>query len=240
MAVVPRYRSSINQSLAWVLLSLSLATEMTACSATNPADKPAGFVDVTDIVPGVGLDIRYYGRNNFVGAPIAGYGAPKCLLSEQAALALKAVQIELAQRRLALKIFDCYRPQRAVDHFVRWAKDLSDQKTKAEYYPAVDKKNLFKDGYIAEKSGHSRGGTLDLTLTDTQTGRELDMGTPFDFFDPLSHTASQRIGKTQQANRSLLKSVMERHGFKNLKEEWWHFTLKDEPYPNRYFDFGID
>jgi zinc D-Ala-D-Ala dipeptidase len=199
-----------------------------------------GFVDVKEFIPSVELDIRYYTTDNFVGSRIDGYDAPKCFLTRAAAAALKNVQAELARNRRSLKIFDCYRPQRAVDHFIRWARDSSDQKTKSQYYPSIDKENLFKDGYLAEKSGHSRGSTLDLTLIDLASHRELDMGTNFDFFDPLSHTINGRIGKSQQDNRIALKSLMERHGFKNLEEEWWHFTLNNEPYPDKYFDFRVE
>lgn len=197
------------------------------------------FVNVKEIVPTVHLDIRYYTTHNFVGSRINGYDSPKCFLTKEAAIALKKVQEELERKQQSLKIFDCYRPQRAVDHFVRWAKDLADQKRKADYYPSVDKKYLFRDGYIAEKSGHSRGSTIDLTIMDLNSNQELDMGTGFDFFDPLSHTMNSHISQSQLDNRMALKSVMERYGFKNLAEEWWHFTLKNEPYPNQYFDFRI-
>lgn len=198
------------------------------------------FIDIREIIPSVQLDIRYYSKNNFIGSRIDGYDAPKCLLTRKTALALKVVQQELANKQQSLKIFDCYRPQRAVDHFVRWAKDLTDQKMKSEYYPAINKKNLFKDGYIAGKSGHSRGSTVDLTIMDLKSHRELDMGTHFDFFDPLSHTANGHISTSQQKNRLALKSIMERNGFKNLEEEWWHFTLKNEPYQNKYFNFNVE
>ncbi|HEY1266223.1 MAG TPA: M15 family metallopeptidase [Candidatus Binatia bacterium] len=198
-----------------------------------------GFVDVKEFIPSVHLNIRYYTTDNFVGSRIDGYDAPKCLLTREAAAALKSVQAELARNRQSLKIFDCYRPQHAVDHFIRWAKDLSDQKTKPKYYPSIDKESLFRDGYLAAKSGHSRGSTLDLTIIDLASNRELDMGTAFDFFDLLSHTLNSRITKSQQDNRLALKSAMERNGFKNLEEEWWHFTLKSEPYPDTYFDFKV-
>ena len=221
---------------------LVLVIFITACTIRKEIDWFANndqFVDIKEVIPSVQLDIRYYTHNNFIGSRINGYDAPKCLLTREAALALKYVQEELVNNRQALKIFDCYRPQQAVDHFVRWAKDLNDQKMKAEYYPSIDKKSLFKDGYIAEKSGHSRGSTVDLTIVDLNTNRELDMGTRFDYFDPLSHTASNGISKIQRDNRIALKTIMERNGFKNLKEEWWHFTLKNEVFPNRYFDFKV-
>lgn len=225
-----------------ILVLLTVLIVLNACSGRKQADwiKDDEFVDIMEIIPSVQLDIRYYTKNNFTGSRIDGYDAPKCLLTREAALALKNLQKELAAKQQSLKIFDCYRPQRAVDHFVRWAKDLSDVKMKSEYYPSIDKKNLFIDGYIAEKSGHSRGSTVDLTIIDLNSNRELDMGTHFDFFDPLSHTANSRISKSQHANRVILKSVMERNDFKNLKEEWWHFTFKNEIYPQKYFNFKVE
>lgn len=226
-----------------MLVLLAVVILLNACSGTKEADQIKNddqFVDIKEIIPSVQLDIRYYTKNNFVGSRIDGYDAPKCLLTRETALALKNVQKELAADQQSLKIFDCYRPQRAVDHFVSWAKDLSDLKMKSEYYPSIDKKNLFKEGYIAEKSGHSRGSTVDLTIIDLNSNRELDMGTHFDFFDPLSHTANSRISESQHANRVTLKSAMERNGFKNLKEEWWHFTFKNETYPQKYFNFKVE
>ena len=198
------------------------------------------FVDVQEFIPSVQLDIRYYTTENFVGSRIDGYEAPKCLLTKEAAIALQKVQEQLIRNRQSLKIFDCYRPQRAVEHFVRWAKDLSDQRMKADYYPSVDKKNLFRDGYIAERSGHSRGSTIDLTIIDLDSNQMLDMGTDFDFFDPLSHTINHQISKSQQENRLILRTVMKQNGFMNLAEEWWHYTLENEPYPDQYFDFKIE
>ncbi|SRR5581483_3661854 len=228
-------RSSIAVLLAaFVLLSACAAGDEVRATGNNGA-----FVDVKEFIPSVRLDVRYYTNENFVGSRIDGYDAPKCLLTREAAAALKNVQEELARNRRSLKIFDCYRPQQAVDRFIRWAKDLNDQKTKSKYYPSVDKEDLFKNGYLAEKSGHSRGSTLDLTIVDVESQQELDMGTEFDFFDPLSHTVNNRITKSQQDNRIALKSAMERNGFKNLEEEWWHFTLNNEPYPDKYFDFKV-
>jgi D-alanyl-D-alanine dipeptidase len=206
---------------------------------TNAIPTIDGFVDVKEIIPTVHLDIRYYSTRNFVGSRIDGYDAPKCFLTKEAATALKNVQEELERNQQSLKIFDCYRPQRAVDHFVKWAKDLADQEMKTEYYPFIDKKNLFRDGYIAAKSGHSRGSTIDLTIMDLNSNQELNMGTSFDFFDPLSHTMNSRISQPQLNNRMILKNIMESNGFKNLKEEWWHYTLRNEPYPDTYFDFRI-
>ena len=228
-----------NASIVLLLASIILLSACAGKKEISAIGNNDGFVDVKEFIPSVQLDIRYYTTDNFVGSRIDGYDAPKCFLTREAAVALKKVQEELARNGQSLKIFDCYRPQRAVDHFVRWAKDLSNQEMKSKYYPSVDKENLFRDGYIAARSGHSRGSTLDLTIVDLESNRELDMGTDFDFFDPLSHTVNSRIRKSQQDNRIALKSVMERNGFKNLEEEWWHFTLKSEPYPDKYFDFRV-
>lgn len=188
--------------------------------------------------PGIISDIRYYGADNFLGRPVKGYKSPKCLLTRQAAQALAAMQTELKLYSLSLKVYDCYRPQRAVADFVAWAKDMADTKMKNEFYPNVAKSELFKEGYIAAKSGHSRGSTVDLTLVSKDT--DLDMGTKFDYFDPTAHTANPSVGSLQRRNRLLLKSVMEKYGFKNLADEWWHYTLKNEPFPDRYFDFEIE
>ena len=200
---------------------------------------PSGFVDLKETVPSVAVELRYYGENNFMGQRIDGYEAPICYVSISAAQALKAVQEELSSFGLGLKLFDGYRPQRAVNHFVRWAKDLNDTTMKGSYYPNVQKSELFEKGYIAARSGHSRGSTVDLTLIDIATGKELDMGTGFDFFSPLSSPTSREVTQQQRANRLLLRSLMLRHGFRPLEEEWWHFTLENEPYPMTYFDFSV-
>jgi zinc D-Ala-D-Ala dipeptidase len=205
---------------------------------------PAGFVDTAAVVPGLVVDMRYFGSDNFVGERIDGYEQPRCLLSAPAAKALAAVARDLAVRGLALKAFDCYRPQRAVAHFVRWAQRLDDVKRKAEFYPDVDKRNLFRDGYIAERSGHSRGSTIDLTLVrradgSARAGRELEMGSPFDFFSPRSWPSDTSVSSEAQQNRALLAAAMTRRGFKPYDKEWWHFTLADEPFPDTYFDFPV-
>ena len=229
-----------NSSGLVLLVSIMLLSACAGKTEISAIGNNDGFVDVKAFIPSVQLEIRYYTTDNFVGSRIDGYDAPKCILTREAAVALKNVQEELAQNGKSLKIFDCYRPQRAVDHFVRWATDSRDQKMKSQYYPSIDKENLFRDGYIAAKSGHSRGSTLDLTIIGLESNQEWDMGTDFDFLDPLSHTVNSRIRKSQQDNRIALKSVMERNGFKNLEEEWWHFTLKNEPYPDKYFDFKVE
>ncbi|MDD2358362.1 MAG: M15 family metallopeptidase [Thiovulaceae bacterium] len=202
-------------------------------------DVPSGFVDLQKAVPTVVVELRYSGENNFIGKPIDGYEARICYISTPAALALKSVQEKLSLFGFGLKVFDGYRPQRAVNHFVRWAKDLSDTKMKAIYYPNVLKSELFEKGYIAARSGHSRGSTVDLTLIDLATGKELDMGTGFDFFSPISWPTSKEVTSQQRANRLLLRSIMMSQGFRPLEEEWWHFTLANEPYPTTYFDFVV-
>lgn len=201
---------------------------------------PEGFVYLTDVAPKVRIEARYAGPDNFVGRPVDGYRANTVILTRPAAEALAAASEELAAFGLGLKVFDGYRPQRAVNHFVRWAADLSDQSTKARHYPNVNKAHLFRDGYIAERSGHSRGSTVDLTLVDLKDGKELPMGTPFDFFGPESWPSYLDLPAEQRAFRALLQQVMVKHGFRPLKEEWWHFTLVNEPYPDTYFDFPVE
>ena len=198
------------------------------------------FVLVTDIVPDVILEIRYFSTYNFVGMRIDGYEEPVALLTQEAAEALKQVSDEMKQQGYRLKIYDCYRPQTAVNHFVRWAENLNAVDMKPVFYPDVDKADLFEQGFIAKKSGHSRGSTVDLTLVDAFSGREVDMGGPFDFFGELSHPGYRGALTEQQiSNRQLLRDTMLKHGFKPLSTEWWHFTLKDEPYPGTYFDFPV-
>jgi zinc D-Ala-D-Ala dipeptidase len=208
----------------------------------STSERPTGFVDAATVVPGLVADIRYAGSHNFVGRPIEGYQAPRCLLTRQAADALAGVARDLASRGLVIKVFDCYRPTRAVADFVHWAHDLRSQSAKTEFYPNVDKRELFRDGYIASHSGHSRGSTLDLTLARSNGGAidgELDMGTPFDFFSPKSWTADTRVTADQHANRMLLTAAMQRRGFRGYAKEWWHFTLRNEPFPDTYFDFPV-
>ena len=202
-------------------------------------ERPAQFVDAATNVPGLILEMRYAGAHNFVGRPIEGYERPRCLLTEAAAAALATVARDLAARGLVLKVFDCYRPTRAVANFVRWARDLNDSAGKAEFYPLVDKRTLFRDGYIAPLSGHSRGSTVDLTLARADDRRELDMGTAFDFFSPKSWPADRSISAEAQANRVLLAGAMRRGGFRPYQREWWHFTLRHEPFPDTYFDFPV-
>ena len=255
------FKSRIILSIFLLIVLCLVPFTVTSCSK----DKlPGGFVYIQNVIPDVQMDIRYYGPHNFLGEKVDGYLAPKCVLTKQTAEALAKVQKDLEPFSLSLKIYDCYRPQRAVNHFVRWAKEIDNTKTKKEFYPTVDKANLFKDGYIDSKSGHSRGSTVDLTIVplpvpvqqDYLPGEELsecylpaakrfrdnsiDMGTGFDCFHELSHTANKNISNLQNNNRLLLKNLMEKHGFKNYDLEWWHYTLKNEPYPDTYFDFVIE
>ena len=204
------------------------------------AQIPESFKDVQNEITSVVLDVRYFGKDNFVGSRVEGYKAPKVYLTNEAITALKKVQEELNKKQLGLKLFDGYRPQKAVDHFVRWAKVLDDTVTKQKYYPKVPKSELFKEGYIAAKSGHTRGSTIDLTIIDLKTGEELDMGSPWDMFDPVSWVKSENISPEQQKNRNLLQKVMLDHGFKNYPQEWWHFTLKNEPFIDTYFNFNVE
>ena len=223
-----------NTSICAVLLALSV------CHPALAQKLPDGFVYLADVAPSIRVELRYYSEDNFVGRRINGYQAEKCILTSETALALRGVQSELEEFGLGLMVFDAYRPQTAVDHFVAWANDLSDQTRKQTFYPNVDKKNLFRDGYIASRSGHSRGSTVDLTIVSAVDGRELDMGTIWDFFDPASWPGSKAVSFQQRANRLLLQTIMVRHGFKPLPQEWWHFTLVDEPFPNDYFSFPVE
>ena len=207
-------------------------------AASSTASQAATLIDAAATVPHLVTDIRYAGPHNFVGRPIDGYRAPHCLLTQQAAEALAEVARDLESSGLAVKVFDCYRPTRAVADFVRWARDPKDQAAKAEFYPEIDKRTLFRDGYIASRSGHSRGSTIDLTLARAGDG-ELDMGTPFDFFSPKSWTADSRVTAEQHRNRMLLAAAMQRRGFRGYAKEWWHFTLRHEPFPDTYFDMPV-
>ncbi|MBM87876.1 MAG: peptidase M15 [Gammaproteobacteria bacterium] len=208
------------------------------------ADNYNGFYAVNTFVPGnifsIQTDVRYATSDNFVGEPIDGYGVDKALMTLETALTLAAIQIDLSERGLGLKVFDAYRPQRAVDHFVLWASDTSDTRTKQKYYPNVPKGDLFEQGYIASRSAHSRGSTVDLTLIDLESGIELDMGSSWDFFDLISWSTSLEVSLPQKNNREILREIMLRYGFVPIAEEWWHFTLEDEPFPDTYFDYPID
>ena len=198
-----------------------------------------GFVSVGEVIPDVLLDIRYFSSFNFIGKRIDGYEEPAAILTREAAQALKEASREAMEQGFRLKVFDAYRPQKAVDHFVRWAKDPEDIRMKAFFYPELEKTEIIPQGYIAEHSGHSRGSTVDLTLFDMATQQDVDMGGTFDFFGELSHPDYSGVSEVQHANRMLLQSLMAKHGFRPLKTEWWHFILENEPWPDTYFTFSV-
>ncbi len=226
-------------SLVLPLAALAAAFLMLMPAPSIAQQRPASFVDASTVVPNLVVEMRYLTAHNFVGVPIHGYEKPVCYLTRQAAAALAAVARELEPRGLVVKAFDCYRPTRAVAHFVQWARNLNDTKMKAEFYPNVDKSTLFRDGYIASRSGHSRGSTIDMTLARKADGKDLDMGTPFDFFSPKAWPSDRSVSAEAQANRKILADAMRRHGFDPYKKEWWHFTLKNEPFRDTYFDFPV-
>jgi len=200
----------------------------------------SGFVLLSDYVPSVVQEIRYYSTYNFIGERIDGYEQPVAIITKEAARALKAVANEMNVKGYRLKIFDAYRPATAVRHFVMWGIEDLDQRMKPFFYPDLQKTALFELGYIAAKSSHSRGSTVDLTLLDMATGKELDMGSPFDYFNEVSHPDYRGITEEQYENRMTLLQVMRRHGFVPIDCEWWHFTLENEPFPDTYFEFPVN
>ncbi|WP_218673524.1 M15 family metallopeptidase [Chromobacterium haemolyticum] len=218
-----------------------------ACAAL-----PDGFIYLSDMAPDIQQDMRYAGHSNFIGRPINGYKTARCVLTRQAAAQLAKVQIQLKEMQMSLKVWDCYRPQQAVNDFHTWSLDATDQKNKSTYYPDIDKAQLFAKGYISEKSGHSRGSTVDLTVVaiggaakkyipgNFHVNSDLDMGTPFDWFGVESNTENPDVSPAAQANRRWFRHVMQTHGFYNLPEEWWHFTLRQEPFPSTFFDFPVE
>jgi zinc D-Ala-D-Ala dipeptidase len=255
---------SRRRSLLVLLALIATAAGSPAAAESKPPKAPPEFVSLRGIDRAILHDIRYFTKHNFVGRRIRGYRAPLCILTRPAAQGLARVQAAVVSQGYTLKVYDCYRPQRAVNHFVRWARRLRDEKMKREFYPRVEKSRLFADGYIAERSGHSRGSTMDLTLVKLPARDQprwrpgkfplvpcfapyerrfpdntVDMGTGFDCFDTLSHTLDPRIQGEPRANRLLLKSAMEAAGFVNYENEWWHYTLDDEPFPDTYFDFPV-
>lgn len=243
-----------------LILFMSLVLVLSGCGAADkPKDDASGeiieyvdddgykmsndssdFVMINDVVPDVILEIRYYSTYNFVGERIDGYEEPLAFLTKEAVAALKEVSDELVTMGYRLKIFDAYRPQKAVTHFATWAKDMDDTKMKEYFYPELEKDVLFPLGYIDAHSGHSRGSTVDLTLFDMTLEKEVDMGGTFDYFGELSHPDYTDISEEQYANRMILRNVMVKHGFRPLPEEWWHFTLENEPYPDTYFTFPVN
>jgi zinc D-Ala-D-Ala dipeptidase len=246
------------------LIVLLLALPAAPAAAAEPTAPPGAFVSLHDVDPSIVIEMRYLTPHNFIGHRIPGYRENVCLLTRPAAEALKQAQAAVRAEGYTLKVYDCYRPQRSVDSFVAWAKDLKDRRMKAEFYPRVRKQVLFKEGYIAAQSGHSRGSTMDLTLVKLPARRQeryrrgdrlrdctlparrrfrdnsIDMGTGYDCFDPLAHPFNARIRGKQRANRLKLRAPMIAAGFKGLATEWWHFTLKDEPYPDTFFDFPME
>jgi D-alanyl-D-alanine dipeptidase len=258
-----RRRPGLRRLTVALAALLALAGAVTPAQARPEPKAPKEFVALSDIDPTIIQEIRYITPHNFTGVAVNGYRQPMCILTRAAATALHKAQRILLRKGYSLKVYDCYRPQRAVDWFVAWAKDLGDQRMKAEFYPHVDKTKLFEDGYIAERSGHSRGSTADLTLVrlpaiptrpyvpgDPQTpcygpkderfpDNSIDMGTGFDCFDTLAHTDDPRIVGVQRANRDLLRDALAPEGFVNLPEEWWHYTYQPEVFPDTYFDFPI-
>ena len=250
----------MRKALILTIVFAAMSTMLSSCVSNLSCKVPSGFVYIAEAVPDAILEIRYYSTYNFVGDRIDGYEQPTAMLTVEAARALKAVSDDVKSQGYRLKIFDAYRPQRAVTHFMNWAKDTGDTRMKAYFYPNLDKSVLFAQGYIAEKSGHSRGSTVDLTLFDMATEKEVDMGGTFDWFGKESHpdwcgnpetgeytgefagdtpAKDGKINATQFRNRMILRQAMMRHGFKPLVEEWWHFTLKDEPYPDTYFTHPV-
>lgn len=233
-----------------VVVSCVSSCKKESAKGVSPADN-SQFVNITDVIPDVILEIRYFGTYNFVGTRIDGYEAPTALLTRQAADSLKTVSDDLKRMGFRLKIYDAYRPQKAVDHFVRWAKDVNDTVMKRYFYPDLDKSMLFPQEYIIERSGHTRGSTLDLTLFDMDKEKEADMGGTFDWFGKESHPdfcgnpdtfeyqPSDSLTAEQFNNRMILRRAMMRHGFKPLHTEWWHFTLENEPFPDTYFTFPV-
>jgi len=224
---------------AAIIAAIMLTLAPAAFAQPRNEQRHDSFVDAASIAPGLIVEARYATAHNFVGGPIDGYEKPLCYLTRPAAAALAQVVQDLEARGLTLKVYDCYRPERAVAHFVRWARNLGDVKMKAEFYPQVDKSTLFRDGYIAARSCHSRGSTVDLTLARRADGKDLDMGTPFDFFSPRSWPSDRTVSSEAQSNRTLLTQSMRRRGFQPYDKEWWHFTLRHEPYPETYFDFPV-
>lgn len=221
-------------------MKFTLALLLTFFTTICVAQLREGFVYAQDIIDDLAVELRYCNDDNFVGQQIDGYNKEVVIMTDLAAKALRKIQDTLKTQGLGIKIYDAYRPQRAVNHFVRWAKQINDTLQKEAYYPNVKKRNLFSQGYIASKSRHSSGSTLDLTIINLETGEELDMGTPYDFFGPESWVVNNKVTKKQQENRQLLQHVMLTNGFRNYPKEWWHFTLRAEPYRNHYFDFPVE
>ncbi len=200
---------------------------------------PSGFVLLADYVPSIIQEIRYYTTYNFIGDRIDGYEEPVALITKEAARALKSAASEFFVQGYRIKVFDAYRPVSAVKHFMLWGIEDTDIRMKPYFYPDIEKQEVFSKGYVAKLSSHSRGSAIDLTLLDMKTGKELDMGSPFDMFSEISHPSYRGITDEQYENRMRLQKVMVRNGFEPIDNEWWHFKLKDEPYPDTYFEFPV-
>lgn len=221
-------------------ISASFVNNPGISTAKTLINLPGDFVILTDIVPDVLLEIRYYSTYNFVGKRIDSYNAPVAILSRKAAMALSKASNVLIKQGYIIKIFDAYRPQSAVNHFIEWSKRPDDISMKTIFYPNLEKERLFDLDYICKRSSHSRGSTVDMTVIDIKTGLDLDTGSPFDLFSDISHHGSTLINKQQFLNRIIIKKAMEESGFEANPHEWWHYTLQDEPYPNSYFDFPVE
>jgi zinc D-Ala-D-Ala dipeptidase len=243
------------------MLKIFIIFSVTFTTSAAALALPPQFVYLNQVDPSIQQDMRYATRNNMMDRSLAGYQQATCILTEQAAYALKKVQHKLNQKQLSLKVYDCYRPQRAVEDLWQWSQQPSHESLKPNYYPRIKKSDLFKKDYIARDSGHSRGSTIDLTIVplhshpqrylipshiacyadymERRNDNSLDMGTNFDCLDPRSHIDNQQISAQAQKNRRLLRQVMKKYGFSPYQQEWWHFTLKNEPYPKHYFDFPV-
>ena len=222
-----------------IAISILLLFLIYGFSIINKKELPKGFVYVNNEIPKIKVELRYATSHNFIGKPINGYYANNAIVSIETVKALKKVQIDLDKLNLSLLIYDAYRPQKAVNQFVKWAKKLDDTLMKKEFYPNVDKKNLFKNGYISSHSRHSSGSTVDVSIYSNTYNIPLDMGSPYDFFGPQSWINYDKLTKKQKYHRTLLQKIMLKNGFRNYSKEWWHFTLKQEPYRNKYFNFEI-
>jgi len=201
---------------------------------------PDGFVYVDEVLEHALYEIRYYSDNNFIGERIDGYNAPYAILSEKAAKALLQAEQELAKQGYAFLIYDAYRPHKAVEQFIEWAADEQDTRMQEQFYPDIDKKNVFQLGYLSRRSGHSRGSTIDLTLVHIESGDPLNMGSPYDLLGEISAHDANGLTNEQQERRTLLKETMLDAGFEPYSKEWWHYTLRSEPYPKQYFDFDVE
>lgn len=230
------YFFKVKRAIGFTLILL-ITFVHTAFSQTN---KTAEFVTIQKYIPSVKIEMRYYSNHNFIGKKIDGYNSDKAIISIQAATALKKIQRELNKKGLSLIIYDAYRPQKAVNHFKKWAKVLNDTLAKKEFYPNVAKKDLFSSGYISSHSRHSSGSTVDLSIISLATNKALDMGSPYDYFGKQSWVNYSKLTKIQKNNRQLLQNIMLQNGFRNYPKEWWHFTLRNEPYKNVYFDFNVE